>query len=116
MALSDEEQVVLEQRLDGWIAGLHLASLAMQGHEPPGEVLARFTASQRSLFDYFAEEVFARQPEAVQRFLLSTAVLTELTPSLCAAMYDDHGQEGSEACARSLLDTIARQSLSGPAG
>ncbi|GHO62873.1 helix-turn-helix transcriptional regulator [Ktedonobacter sp. SOSP1-52] len=111
VVLSDEEQDVLEQRLDGWIAGLHVVSLAMRGHEPPGEVLARFTGSQRSLFDYFAEEVFARQPEAVQRFLLSTALLTELTPALCAAMYDDHGPQDSEACARSLLDTIARANL-----
>lgn len=111
VTLSVEEQAVLEQRLDGWIAGLHLASLAMRGQQFPGDILAHFTGSQRSLFDYFAEEVFARQPEPVQRFLLSTALFTELTPSLCAAMDDSTGHRGSEGQARHLLDTIERANL-----
>ncbi|GHO78327.1 helix-turn-helix transcriptional regulator [Ktedonobacter sp. SOSP1-85] len=111
VTLSDEEQAILEQRTEGWVAGLHLASLALRGHEPPGEVLSRFTGSQRSFFDYFAEEIFAQQTEAVQRFLLSTALLTELTPSLCAAMGDSPGLQGREEYARSLLGSIERANL-----
>lgn len=111
VTLSPEEEAILEQRTEGWVAGLHLAGLAMRGQQQPGEVLARFTGSQRSLFAYFAEEVFVHQPETVQRFLLSTALLTELTPALCAAIADAPGAQGSEEYARRLLDAIERANL-----
>ncbi|EFH83781.1 LuxR C-terminal-related transcriptional regulator [Ktedonobacter racemifer] len=111
LKLSDEEQALLEQRLDGWIAGLHLVGLAMRGQQRPGEVLTRLSGSQRSLFDYFAEEIFAQQPETVQHFLLSTALLTELTPPLCAAMCDDERAQGSAERARRLLDMLERANL-----
>ena len=38
------------------------------------------------LFDLLAQEVFAGQPAAVQRFLLVTATLRELAPDLCTAL------------------------------
>jgi len=84
--LTAEEYALIDARVDGWIAGLHMMALALQGQERPGEVLDCFTGSQRSLFAYFAEEVFAQQKPDIQHFLLSTACLTRLTPALCTAV------------------------------
>src|SRR5262249_20750 len=77
----------------------------------PEDVLARFSGSQRSLFDYFAEEVLQQQPEEIQHFLLSTAPLNELIPHLCAAMLGGEEHEGDEVKARWLLETIERANL-----
>ncbi len=89
VTLSVEERAILEQRTEGWVAGLYLVGLALRGQSRPDEVLQHLSGSQRSLFDYFAEEVFARQPAEVQRFLLSTSLFPELTPQLCAAVTGD---------------------------
>jgi len=44
------------------------------------------SASLEVLFDLLAQEVFAGQPAAVQRFLLVTATLRELASDLCTAL------------------------------
>ncbi|QBD76830.1 hypothetical protein EPA93_12775 [Ktedonosporobacter rubrisoli] len=108
LSLSAEEQAFLEQRTEGWIAGLQLITLALREQQQPHTVLAQFTGSQHSLFDYFAEEVFAQQSEAVQRFLLHTAPLTTFTPQLCAAMLDDEAHADNTTQTHNLLRQLER--------
>jgi LuxR family maltose regulon positive regulatory protein len=111
VTLSPTEQATLQRRTEGWIAGLHLAGLALRGQQKPGDVLERFNGSQRSLFDYFAEEVLARQPAEVQQFLLSTAPLHTFTPQLCAAVLTEEMTSDSEVRARTLLAHCERANL-----
>jgi hypothetical protein len=65
---------------------LHLAALSLQGRSDVQHFLADFTGSHRHIVDYLVEEVLARQPEAVQAFLLHTAILDRLTGPLCDAV------------------------------
>jgi LuxR family maltose regulon positive regulatory protein len=79
----------LEERTEGWIAGLQLAALSLRGIPGRGEVagfIEAFTGSNRFVIDYLADEVLARQPVHVRDFLLGTAVLDRLTGSLCDAV------------------------------
>ena len=79
----------LEERTEGWIAGLQLAALSLRGIPEPGEVadfIEAFTGSNRFVIDYLADEVLSRQPAQVRDFLLGTAVLDRLTGSLCDAV------------------------------
>ena len=79
----------LEERTEGWVAGLQLAALSLRGIPERGEVagfIAAFTGSNRFVIDYLADEVLARQPAEVTEFLLRTAVLDRLTGSLCDAV------------------------------
>ncbi len=94
-----EDIVVLETRTEGWIAGLQLAALAMQGalalqgRENAADRTKSFTGSHRFVLDYLIEEVLEQQSESVQSFLLETAVLNRLTGSLCDALTgQDNGQ------------------------
>lgn len=86
--LTSEDIDALEERTEGWIAGLQLAALSMQGRNPQDQhnFIALFTGSHRYILDYLAEEVFNRQPENVQNFLLQTAILDRLNGSLCEAV------------------------------
>lgn len=70
--LSQAEMTMLVAGTEGWIAGLQLAGLSMQRHEPiRGEqLLSIFAARHRSTFDFLAHEVFMHQPERMQTFLL----------------------------------------------
>ncbi len=70
--LSSQEVTPLHKRTEGWIAGLRLAALSLQGRGNVEQFLAGFTGSHRYVADYLIEEVLARQTEEVQSFLLRT--------------------------------------------
>ncbi|GCE29970.1 LuxR family transcriptional regulator [Dictyobacter alpinus] len=84
--LSAEECATLQNRTEGWIAGLQLAALSLRGRVDVQQFLGEFTGSHRHIIDYLTEEVLARQPEAVQSFLLRTALLDRFTSPLCNAV------------------------------
>lgn len=106
MALQLEpfEVAALEARTEGWIAGLHLAALSMQGRDDLAGFIKSFTGSSRYLIDYLAEEVLLRQPEDVQHFLVHTSILDRLSNSLCDAV---RGKDDSQA----LLAHVERANL-----
>src|SRR5215471_9071836 len=86
LALTEAELAALATRTEGWIAGLQLAALALEGRTDLADFLPSFTGSQRYIFDYLSEEVLQRQPEAIQSFLLETAILERLSAPLCNAV------------------------------
>ena len=102
--LKAEAIATLEQRTEGWIAGLQLAALSLQGRADIAEFLAAFSGSHRYVLDYLSEEVLARQPEPVQQFLLHTCLLERLSGPLCDAVTE---QEGSQA----MLEALERANL-----
>ena len=86
LGLSAEHIAALEDRTEGWIAGLQLATLSLQGHQDvPGFVRA-FAGDHRYIVDYLVEEVLQRQPEPVRSFLLQTAILDRFNGPLCDAV------------------------------
>jgi LuxR family maltose regulon positive regulatory protein len=86
--LSAENIAALETRTEGWIAGLQLAALSMQGHasRDTASFIKSFTGSHRFVLDYLIEEVFQQQSESVQAFLLRTSILDRMCGSLCDAV------------------------------
>ncbi|HSJ88119.1 MAG TPA: hypothetical protein VK909_12975, partial [Anaerolineales bacterium] len=89
--LSAEDLAALEDRTEGWIAGLQLAALSMQGHQDVHEFIQAFAGDHRYIVDYLIEEVLQRQPESLRSFLLQTAILERLSGSLCDAVTDQSG-------------------------
>ena len=102
--LSAEDIDALEARTEGWIAGLQLAALSMQGHSDTTSFIRSFTGSHRFVLDYLAGEVLERQPERVRNFLLQTAILDRLSGSLCDAVTAQDGGRG-------MLETLERGNL-----
>jgi LuxR family transcriptional regulator, maltose regulon positive regulatory protein len=102
--LSQEEVTTLQSRTEGWIAGLQLAALSLQGRTDVASVLATFSGSHRFVLDYLSEEVLSHQSASVQTFLLQTSVLSRLSSSLCEAVT---GETGSQA----MLETLERANL-----
>ncbi|MGH3383781.1 MAG: LuxR C-terminal-related transcriptional regulator [Nocardioidaceae bacterium] len=87
--LGTGDVLALDERTEGWVAGLQLAALSLRGISGRDEVagfIAAFTGSNRFVIDYLADEVLARQPAQVRDFLLRTAVLDHLTGPLCDAV------------------------------
>jgi len=100
--LSAGDIAALEKHTEGWIAGLQLAALSMQGLEQSSDIadfVNRFTGSDRYIQDYLADEVLRQRPRGTTEFLLRTSILSRLSAPLCDAVM---GQKGSQAILESL--------------
>ena len=84
--LSPGEISALENRTEGWIAGLQMAALSMQGRTDTVRFIQAFTGSHRFVLDYLVEEVLQRQSERIRNFLLQTSILERLSGSLCGLL------------------------------
>ncbi len=97
LSLSAEDIAALETRTEGWIAGLQLAAISMQGHQDATDFIKSFTGSHHFVMDYLVEQVLQQQPESVQTFLLRTSILDRLCGPLCdAVLGKDEGETKDE--------------------
>jgi len=111
LTLSGEDITALENRTEGWIAGLQLAALALQGislqsHQDTVGFIHSFSGSHHFVLDYLVEEVLQQQPESIQHFLLCTSILEHLCGSLCEALLPQSSTAGQE-----ILEYLERANL-----
>jgi len=83
LSLSTQNIAALENRTEGWIAGLQMAALSMRDHRDKDSFIQAFAGSHRFVMDYLMEEVLDQQSPKVREFLLKTSILERLTSSLC---------------------------------
>ncbi|MFI5260087.1 MAG: LuxR C-terminal-related transcriptional regulator [Candidatus Limnocylindrales bacterium] len=106
LRLSAADVDALEASTEGWIAGLQLAALSLQGREDAAELIRAFSGGHRFVLDYLVEEVLNRQAPAVAGFLLRTSILERLSGPLCDAVTVDPGMPGRET-----LEQLERANL-----
>jgi LuxR family maltose regulon positive regulatory protein len=94
--LEAQDIVRLSTRTEGWIAGLQLAAISLQGHQDSTSFIKSFTGSHHFVLDYLVEEVLQQQPESIQTFLLRTSILDRLCGSLCDAVLLNPSGSGQE--------------------
>ncbi|MBN1317574.1 MAG: hypothetical protein JXA42_18975 [Anaerolineales bacterium] len=95
--LSLDDVQALDARTEGWIVGLQLAALSLQGRPDAGEFIAAFRGSHHYVLEYLTEEVVRRQTKEIQRFLMQTSILDRLCGSLCDAVLEESGSSAALA-------------------
>ena len=106
LGLSADDVTALEARTEGWIAGLQLAALSLQGRADPTSFIGSFTGTHHFMMDYLLEEVLLQQTAEVQAFLLGTAILDRLCGPLCEAVLLTSSGSG-----QALLAALERANL-----
>ena len=86
LTLSDEHVRLLNKRTEGWIVGLQMAAISLQGKSNINQFVNDFSNSNRFVLDYLIEEVFSNQTMDVQQYLIQTSILTRLNDSICSAV------------------------------
>jgi LuxR family maltose regulon positive regulatory protein len=104
LKLSADNIAALETRTEGWVAGLQLAALSMQGRDDRASFIKAFAGSNAYIVGYLIEEVLQRQSKDVQAFLLQTSILERFTGPLCDAVTG--GRNG-----HLLLETLRQRNL-----
>ncbi len=102
--LPEETIETVTAQTEGWLVGLQLLGFSLSGPVNPVTLLEEARGNQRYILDYLTEEVLRRQPQDMQRFLLSTCILERLTASLCNAVT---GQSNSQK----MLERLERANL-----
>ncbi|VVM96523.1 HTH-type transcriptional regulator MalT [Pseudomonas fluorescens] len=104
LALGSDDMAKLYERTEGWITGIFLATLSLQWHSDPATFIESFSGANPALAEYFAEDVFVRQPEPYCQFLLQTSVLPQFCPSLCDAV-------GARSDSKAMIEALERANL-----
>ncbi|MFC1996522.1 LuxR C-terminal-related transcriptional regulator [Chloroflexota bacterium] len=87
--ISEKDAAALGERTEGWIAGLQMSALSIQGLKDGNQVAGfvnRFTGSDRYIHDYLVDEVLQQCPKETRDFLLQTAILHSMCAPLCDAV------------------------------
>ena len=72
----------LQERTEGWAAGLQLVGLSLDKHPDPQTFIDAFAGDDRQVTDYLMSEVLDRQDNATRRFLLYTSILERLSDAV----------------------------------
>ena len=92
LTLTAEATQKLEDRTEGWIAGLQMAALSLRGRKRMSGCdqaaldIEALSGGHRDIIDYLAAEVLRQQPDEVRTFLRQTAILDRFNASLCDAV------------------------------
>ena len=86
ITLSTREIALLEDRTEGWAAGLQLVAILLHERPKQPDILQSIHRSQHLLVEYLGQEILAHLPEHIQHFLLRTSILDQLEGKLCEAI------------------------------
>jgi len=104
LALTPQQIKTLDERTEGWVAGLQMAALSLQGRDARA-FFESFRGDDRYIADYLIEEVLQRQTAPVRDFLLKTSILERLSAPLCGAL------TGDPSAAHDYLGALERANL-----
>jgi LuxR family maltose regulon positive regulatory protein len=112
LGLSVADLAALEDRTEGWIAGLQLAALSMQGLDEGDrhDFVSDFTGSSRYIVDYLLDEVLAHRPEGTKDFLLQTSILDRMCGPLCDAILG-RGETSPLPASQTTLEQLEQANL-----
>lgn len=102
--LAEESTTALEERTEGWAAGLQLAGLALRNSTDPQFFIETFRGSHRYVLDYLAEEVLRQQSAGTRDFLIQTSILERFNAEACSALT-------GRADSQSLISQLERSNL-----
>ncbi len=99
---------LLDERFEGWPAGLHLAVLSLRTADNQESVLRELSSNNPNITRYLVDEVLAHQVPEIRSFLLRTSILNHFCTSLCEAVI---GESDTVWNVRACLDWIERSEL-----
>lgn len=104
--LTDDTSQALANKTEGWGAGLQLA-ISLLNEQQADEIeplVEQLGGTHPYIFHYLMQEVFEKQPQPIQKFLLRTSLCHQLSADICEQVL------GFENAAQ-ILDTIQRENL-----
>ena len=102
--LSNEDAALLEQKTEGWAAGLQLAALSSKDASNVSDHISNLSGSHRFILSYLTEQVINQQSKTVRDFLMQISILEAFNSDLCDAITQ-------RSDSRHLLDKLYKANL-----
>jgi LuxR family maltose regulon positive regulatory protein len=106
--MSRDTLSLLEERFEGWPAGLHLAAISFRSADSQEAVLSALSSENPNIAGYLVDEVLTHLNPAIHSFLLKTSILDHFCTSLCETII---GETDTAWNPRACLDWIERSEL-----
>ena len=104
MNLDNKIIVSLNDKTEGWAAGLALAILSIRENENIETFITDFTGSHRYIIDYLIEEVLSGLDDETRDFMLRSSIPERFCSGLCFALTENKNSG-------SILDEIIQNNL-----
>ncbi len=111
LSTTPEDVNRLQQRTEGWVAGLQMAALSMQNVMDVSSFLAAFTGSHHFIYDYLLEEILAKQSQEIKHFLLYTSVLDLMSAPLCDFLFENDDTQSLNRPSSAILEGLYHANL-----
>ena len=108
LQLSKKNIRLLEQRTEGWIAGIQLAVIALRERTDRDDFMHSFAGDHRYILDYLTDEILSRQSDEIQDFLLTSSILDRFSGQICSALT---GGEISPSRSQEILEYLDQANL-----
>jgi LuxR family maltose regulon positive regulatory protein len=99
---------LVNERFEGWPAGLHLAALSLRSIGSQETVQLALSSEDANITGYLFDEVLSHQFPAIHSFLLRTSILDRFCASLCEAVIEEIDSTWN---VRACLDWIEHSEL-----
>lgn len=86
LTLSGKQLDALFRRTEGWVAGLQMAGISLQGRSDTDRFIEAFTGADRYVLDYLLEEVLNNQAPDLHEAIVRLAVLDRFNAPLCESV------------------------------
>ena len=106
LSVSDQTAQIIEEKIEGWVTGLHLAALSLREDPAPEQLLSKLRGTALYVQAYLLEEVLSKSPAAYNRHLLQTAILERFNASLCEAIMPADESDEPPARGQEFIDWL----------
>jgi len=87
IVITDKTAQILEEKIEGWVTGLHLAALSIRKEADQERLTDGLLETPHYLRDYLVQEVLSQVPPQFNRKILQTALLKRFCAPLCDALF-----------------------------
>lgn len=112
MEVDDHTAALIEEKTEGWVAGLRLAVLSVRQRSDLQRIVASLPDNNRYVMDYIISEVISNQPEEIQKYLLSTAILNRFCAPLCESLcLPPDGSAECQLSGRQFISELEKENM-----
>ena len=93
IAITDKTAQILEEKMEGWVTGLHLAALSIRNEADQERLTTEMLDISQYVRDYLIQDVLSQVPPQFNRYLLQTATLNQFCAPLCDALHAEASEQ-----------------------
>ena len=108
--ISEPVAVVCNNKLEGWVTGLQLVSVAISTQEDLQHCLQESQTGSRYLQDYLFEEILQNEPEPIRHHMLYLSILNRFCAPLVETLCP-YPKDGCETGCLGIINRMKNQNL-----